>query len=212
MHIAKPMPECQHHMPFDSICLSCERLYQSEINQSNRSNTMNAALQNIEPSVSSMPVIGEYWPGQGGVRVATMRGSNGSPDYELILPTDAAAHLGKRAWGKYGDQIEGADHPNDGLANTTAMAAAGNKLAQEVLALEIDGHKDLYLPSRAELAVIRANTPELLQQDDWYWSSTQYSSCNAWYQSFDVGGSDIYRKDRTLRVCAVRRFLTPSTI
>lgn len=159
-----------------------------------------------------IPAIGQHWPEQGGFRIGTMRGIDGQPDYELILsPSEVHEGLGNVAWGKYGQKVVNADHENDGLTNTLALASAGNEIAMAIQALEADGHKDLYWPSRAEMAVIRANAPELLDKE-WYWSSTQYDSRNAWFQSFDDGDSYIHGKDDALRVCAVRRFIIPSTI
>ncbi|MEK6788479.1 MAG: DUF1566 domain-containing protein [Pseudomonadota bacterium] len=159
-----------------------------------------------------IPAVGQHWPEQGGFRIGSMRGIDGQPDYELILsPSEVHEGLGNVAWGKYGQKVVNADHENDGLANTLALVAAGNETAIAIQTLASEGHQDLYWPSRAELAVIRANAPELLDKG-WYWSSTQYGSGTAWYQSFDDGSSDINSKGSTLRVCAVRRFIIPSTI
>ena len=46
--------------------------------------------------------------------------------------------------------VPGAKSYNDGLANTQAMAEAGSDLAKQVLALEIDGLNDFYIPSQDE--------------------------------------------------------------
>ena len=156
-------------------------------------------------NTTTLPRPGDYWPGQGGHRIVTVRGQNGQPDYELIAVVASLKPLGRRAWGKYGERIDGADSRQDGLANTIALAAAGNETALAIQALEIEGHRDLYWPSTLELAAIELNAPELL--DCTVWSSTQYSSTGAWSQSFDGGLSSIYRKVSQFAVCAVRRFI-----
>ncbi|WP_192985680.1 DUF1566 domain-containing protein [Pseudomonas sp. EggHat1] len=47
-------------------------------------------------------------------------------------------------------------------------------------------------------------------EDAWYWSSTQYSPYNAWYQDFAGGSQLSHHKDSELRARAVRRFtVTP---
>ena len=62
--------------------------------------------------------------------------------------TAGAAHELKGAWSARGVIIEGAGSFTDSRSNTESMAAAGSELAQEVLALEIDGHTDWAIPAR----------------------------------------------------------------
>lgn len=156
-------------------------------------------------NTTTLPRPGNYWPGQGGHRIVTVRGQNGQPDYELIAVVSSLKLLGCRAWGNYGERIDGADSRQDGLANTIALAAAGNETALAIQALEIEGHRDLYWPSTLELAAIELIAPELL--DCTVWSSTQYSAYDAWYQSFAAGDSNVDGKVTQFAVCAVRRFL-----
>ena len=59
-------------------------------------------------------------------------------------------------WGQHGLKID-ARHCGDGLANTQAMATAGSEIAAHVLALELNGHADWYIPSRDELELIYRN-------------------------------------------------------
>lgn len=158
----------------------------------------------------SPPALGLAWPGQGGVYVGTIRGDEGQPDYHLIAPT-LPFKKDKVEWGNYGKEIPGANSKRDGLANTKAMASAGLELAKEILAWEIDGHADFYMASQCEAALCYANAPEQFEAEA-YWTSTQYSSSNAWFQSFGGGYSNLSHKDSTLRVCAVRRFLANSPI
>jgi hypothetical protein len=62
--------------------------------------------------------------------------------------TAGREHELKGAWGEYGVKIEGADNFTDSRANTEAMATAGSELAQQVLALNIEGFTDWAIPAR----------------------------------------------------------------
>lgn len=157
-----------------------------------------------ETPVSKPPAIGEYWQGQGGIYVGRGRGRDGGRDYSLILPTDKSAIFEKRSIGTYGTDVTGATSDHDGLANTIALAAAGSDLCKEALSVEIDGHKDFYVPSRMDLRLMWANVPELFEKE-WYLSSTQWSSCDAWSQHFCYGTSYDSNKTLVARVVLCRR-------
>jgi hypothetical protein len=58
------------------------------------------------------------------------------------------------AWSPDRTEVAAATSYFDGLANTQAMAEAGLQVAQWALAMEIDGHKDWYIPSRDELELL----------------------------------------------------------
>ena len=62
------------------------------------------------------------------------------------------------------------------------------------------------LPLRKEQAVMFGNVPQLFEKA-WYWSSEQYAGHDeyAWFQGFDGGYQDGYRKDSRCRARAVRR-------
>jgi hypothetical protein len=62
--------------------------------------------------------------------------------------TAGREHELKGTWGERGVKIEGADSFTDSRSNTEAMAGAGSKLAQKVLALEIGGYSDWAIPAR----------------------------------------------------------------
>lgn len=149
------------------------------------------------------PALGELWPEQGGIYAGLMRGEDGRPDYHLVAAADEAGQL-KGAWGCSGIEIKGSASRNDGLANTTAMAEAGSDLAKKMLALEIDGHADWYLPAQAELMLCFANAREHFPKE-WHWSSTQSSANCAWGQGFSYGTADIGAKGGEWRARAVRR-------
>lgn len=157
-----------------------------------------------EEPIAARPNIGEYWQGQGGIYVGRGRGRDGGRDYSLILPTDKSTIFEKRSLGTYGTDVTGATSDHDGMANTIALAAAGSDLCKEALAVEIEGHKDFHLMSRTDARLCWANVPELFEKE-WYLTSTQYSSHNAWSQYFSIGYSDHYYKRFEARARFCRR-------
>uniref|UniRef100_A0AAU6W471 DUF1566 domain-containing protein n=1 Tax=Pseudomonas phage Aurca01 TaxID=3138527 RepID=A0AAU6W471_9VIRU len=160
-------------------------------------------------AANDIPAIGEYWPGQGGVNAGLMRGENGKPDYWLIVPTDDLVKGKKLAFGGYEvDEPESASRRN-GLANTLHLVEGSDTehpAAQWCDSLTIEGHNDLYLPAIDELALCRANVPELFEKE-WHWSSSQRSAGSAFIQSFVDGNQGIIVKSGELRVRPVRRFI-----
>jgi hypothetical protein len=154
-------------------------------------------------------------------------------------------------WGEYGKVIEAFEFA-DGQKNTDAMAAAGSAIATWAKGLDIDGHKDWYVPARDELELIyrnlkpgtgetagyfrngenpssvptgqlyvrnkpmqttvdefKAGGAEAMEEDGWYWSSSQSSAGNAFVQAFSGGDQYGNHKGLEWRVRAVRRFLIP---
>jgi hypothetical protein len=148
-----------------------------------------------------LPKLGEVFPGQGGVFAGVIRDEDGT-QRALVVPTDASCSF-DGAWGEYGKTVKGADSPSDGRANTEAMAAAGSAIAKKALALSVEGHADLYIPSRREIAICEANVAHLFDKT-WHWSSSQSSSHFAWLQGFTSGYVSYFSKDFKHRVRAVR--------
>ena len=71
------------------------------------------------------------------------------------------------------------------------------------------GYNDWFLPSKDELNEMYVNLR--LKglghfQNEWYWSSTQFSEFNAWIQYFSTGLQNLTSKFNFFRVRAVRRF------
>lgn len=155
----------------------------------------------------TLPAIGSVITGQGGILGAILRGAaaDGSQDYALIVPDAEGAEIEDIKWQDEYVKIEGADSKTDGAANTAAMAAAGLDLGKRIQALDLHGHQDWYLPAAAELRALSATVPELFNQDDWYWSSSQYSRSHAWCQDFEYGYSGHYGKGYELRARPVRK-------
>ncbi|MDT4813073.1 hypothetical protein FQZ97_460440 [compost metagenome] len=158
------------------------------------------------------PAIGQYWRGQGGIYAGLMRGENGRPDYHLIVPTAPEAST-KISWGAAGEGEDGATSDFDGLANTRGLVESEHEhpAAQWAAGLEIEGHRDFYLPARRELRLCWVNVPELFEKG-WHWSSTQFSPYDAWIQDFDDGAQYDGHKDDEGRARAVRRVLTTSAL
>jgi len=124
-----------------------------------------------------LPPIGEAWPGEGGVFAGLLKGEDG--DYAVIVPIDPASDIAPAPWKE-------------------AIAAAGK--------FKTTQHQDYSVATRGELALCFHNVPEIFQKD-WYWSSTPYAgnASYAWYQGFDSGYQDNYRKGTKRRARAVRR-------
>ncbi|MBM2883961.1 DUF1566 domain-containing protein [Chromobacterium phragmitis] len=164
--------------------------------------------QSSRKPAASLPKIGEYWPGQGGVYVGLMRGHDGQPDYHLIAAPGEAGFVKEITWGGYEKDEPDAKSEWDGKANTLALARSSidHPAAEWAAGLEIDGHADWYLPARRESVLCYANTPELFEKA-WYWTSTQCSPGGAWLQGFGDGGQDTCHKNDELRARAVRRFV-----
>ena len=77
--------------------------------------------------------------------------------YALIVSPKQEGELEEAEWGEMGAAISEAKSCFDGLANTRAMAESGSDLARWMLALEINGQRDWYLPSRDELEICYRN-------------------------------------------------------
>jgi len=154
---------------------------------------------------TNLPCIGTMWPAQGGIYAGLMRGYNGEKDYHLIIAPDDLGSFKDVKWGCAGKKIKDADSDGDGMINTKAMAENGSDLAKQILALEIDGHKDWYLPARKEARMCYVNCQDQFVQSDWYWTSTQNSSDYAYVQFFEDGFQYGDPKVNTSRARAVRR-------
>lgn len=153
----------------------------------------------------TLPTFGTDVPGAGGILSGIMRGplvkGLRQPDYALIAANVTGILM---PWGEYGTTVKGCDSLTDGLANTQAMLAAKCPPAVHLSGLEIEGHKDWYLPARAELWAAYANTPELFAKSI-HWTSTQLSSDLAFAQDFEHGFSRWFLKDCQRLVRPFRR-------
>lgn len=158
-------------------------------------------LATTTPTGQTIPVaIGTRCFALGGTLAAILARPDGTT-YGLIVAD--AAHDVTGEWGKYGQDVPGAKGP-DGAANTQAMLAAGNPIAQTVRAFTIEGHTDWFIPSRLQMLALYEASPDLFDKDSWYWTSSQYSRYYAWCQDFEYGGSTANFKDLEFRARPVR--------
>ena len=169
-------------------------------------------ITSVLTSTLSPPAIGQHWQGQGGTYVGVMRGVNGQPDYHLIAPKHA--QIAEITYGPRGKNIDGASCDRDGLANTSTLLASSTEhpAAQWAAEQEAEGHRDLYLPARAEAYLCWANIPEQFADKGWWLTSTQYGPCYAWFQYFAGGNQNIVVKVHARPAFAVRRILIPSPL
>ncbi|MEW6462967.1 MAG: DUF1566 domain-containing protein [Pseudomonadota bacterium] len=105
---------------------------------------MNAITRN------TLPAIGAAFEGGFFAGLITLNGET----FGIVVAPKASGELEEATWGQYGNDLQAARHLNDGLANTQAMAEAGSDLARWMLALDINGFADWYLPSRDELELL----------------------------------------------------------
>jgi hypothetical protein len=119
-------------------------------------------------------------------------------------------------WGaNYYDVTGTKTETGTGKRNTELIIAALNakvetgKAAQLCRSTLISGYNDWFLPSKDELDLMYKN---LKQKglgdfgDGWYWSSSLYSTIDAWDQRFIYGSQSYSHKGNTLSVRAIRAF------
>lgn len=148
---------------------------------------------------STIPAVGAYWPGEGGINAGFVPARGDVPAHYLILGTKS---LGELKWGRYKEESK-AISKWDGKANTDALIAAGGHPAAEAArAYTADGHSDFDLPAASQLYQVWAHD---LIAEGAYWSSSQRSAYSAFFMHFGDGGSNITGKDIELLVRPVRR-------
>ncbi|RMN14424.1 MULTISPECIES: DUF1566 domain-containing protein [Pseudomonas syringae group] len=148
------------------------------------------------------PEIGAYWAGQGGIYGGVRQYPEG-----LCHVIYAQEDAGNFKWGPSGTET-GATSRFDGRTNTQALLTlnAGFPAAFYASQYTADGQSDFYLPSAAELNHGWAYLSDRFEEGC-YWSSTQRSAYNAFFQYFDDGSQYNRAKISELRVRPVRRFI-----
>jgi hypothetical protein len=119
-------------------------------------------------------------------------------------------------WGALGKDVSGTTTAiGTGKRNTQLIAdylrqtGESGRAAQLCTSLDFNGNKDWFLPSKDELNLMYTNLKQKgLRgfQNNWYWSSSQASSSDVWYQDFSDGLQDSYFKRGNYCVRAVRAF------
>jgi len=126
--------------------------------------------------ITAVPLVGEYWPSQGGIFAGIRRNAESQSNHAVIL-----------ALAKPEQKLNWAD----------AMAWAKT--------VKADGHTDFVVPDRFDSALLYATVRAHFDTNAWHWTSTQYSvpSC-ACVQGFNYGAQDNDYKSAEARVRAVR--------
>jgi len=151
-----------------------------------------------------IPAIGEIY--KGGI-VFYLDGNGGGL---VCAETDQSTNA---EWGCYGTTIGGTGTGiGTGAANTAAIVAgcsASGIAARICNDLVLNSYSDWFLPSKDELNLMYQNLKTAGIggfADDYYWSSSEYSSNYAWIQYFYNGYQYYFNKFSYNRVRAVRAF------
>ena len=163
---------------------------------------------NVQPvAPSTIPEIGQPWPGQGGLNGGFVHARGDVPAHYLII---AAKDVGDHEWGGRGVEVKGLSK-TDGYTNTQVLIGNADErkypAADACAEYQADGHHDFYLPAAAELYQGWLNCPEVFAQDCYYWSSSQRSAYGAFFMVFVDGNQYDCAKYDELRVRPVRREL-----
>lgn len=161
---------------------------------------------NVQPAApSTIPEIGQPWPGQGGLNGGFVHARGDVPEHYLII---AAKDVGDHEWGSRGVEVKGLSK-TDGYTNTQVLIGNDDErkhpAADACAEYQADGHHDFYLPAAAELYQGWLNCPEVFAQDCYYWSSSQRSADIAFSMGFGDGNQYDFGKFSELRVRPVRR-------
>lgn len=139
-----------------------------------------------------------------------------SDGWRYLEVAPAITEWANKEWGIYGTTVNGADGITVGTGeqNTadmvTAQGTGSTYAAQLCGGLSYGGYDDWFLPSKDELSFMYDNlkVSDVGGFADYgYWSSSEYSSTNAWHQNFSFSngqGNDV--KDFNLCIRAVRAF------
>lgn len=100
-----------------------------------------------------------------------------------------------------------------GWDNTAALVTACSLESAAGMATSYDGGgmTDWFLPSKDELDTMMSASVVLFSSDqpatsEWYWSSSESDSINAWNQSFNTGSQEANKRFISLAVRPVRAF------
>ena len=172
----------------------------------------------VAPTTTTTTTIQVYTIGQSalGGKIAYIL-QPGDPGYSAsvqkgLVATTADISTGA-IWGCIGLPISGATGTaiGTGNANTVAIIAdceTAGIAARLCADLVQGGYSDWYLPSKNELNALYTNKDAIGGFDEFafYWSSSQSSSTEAWYQEFFDGAQFTDPKDFEVKVRAIRSF------
>jgi hypothetical protein len=113
-------------------------------------------------------------------------------------------------WGNFETLVGTSAAIGTGLANSNAAVAQTNEVYRAIGACRAftgGGKSDWFLPSKDELNAVSAQKAVIgTITGDFYWSSTEVNSNNAWYQNLSTGGQFSYLKTTSYYVRPVRAF------
>jgi hypothetical protein len=164
---------------------------------------------------TAAPAGGLYKPGDTGPAGGIVFFDKGTAESGWRYLEAAPRDIGPSHWGAYGFSLDTGAHTGSGKRNTQNILSAlrryaGNSYAAQLCeALEINGYADWFLPGIDELNLMYTNLKKKGLGGftaDWYWSSSQKNSLNAWGQGFGDGSRAAYGKNYPSRVRAVRAF------
>jgi len=177
---------------------------------------MPAYMETIKQRLSagnSAYKIGDFGPAGGIIFYDKGTFSNG---WRYLEAAPAETEF-KAEWGAYEKYVSGTSPVvGAGKRNTEIIVeqlkalGENGKAAQLCVALNFDGYKDWFLPSKDELDLMYKNLKQRGLggfSNSWYWSSSQGNNNYAWDQRFSDGyQGDFYGKHGTSSVRAVRAF------
>ena len=176
-------------------------------NSNNNNNSGNST--NLAIGDSHQGGIIFYLNANGGGLIAAPTDQSGSGEATDLNP----AWAGDIQWGCDNTDILGAEGSgmetgNQNTIDIEAGCATPNTAADLCANLTISGYSDWFLPSKAELNEMYLNKDIIGGFfDNYYWSSTEVDSENAWQQKFYHAGTQrSYYKDDFLCVRAIRAF------
>jgi hypothetical protein len=166
-------------------------------------------------AIDRVVVLSEYRVGDTGPADGIIFYDKGSfSDGWRYLEAAPASSEFNAQWGAWGHDVAGTQTGiGTGRANTTLIVARLAQLdetgraAQIASTININGYQDWFLPSREELSQMHSRRTAIGGfSNNWYWSSSQYNTNDAWNQRFFNGGQGNYYKDGQNRVRVVRAF------
>lgn len=163
---------------------------------------LKASADGVKHRADELPMLGEYWAGEGGIFAGFMPDGVGG-QYPLVASVDDFDPV---EWGSYGQDEPNAKSDIDGRANTLELIESkhDHPAAQLAVGYQKDGHSDFFLPAQRQISLCRATISDKFEKA-WYWTSTQYSADNAWGQYFIDGYQNLAYKGGKHRVRLVRR-------
>jgi len=171
----------------------------------------------ISRSVGCPYIVGDL--AEGGVIAYILE--PGDPEYDSnqqkgLVATIADISTGS-IWGCLGTTITGADGVAIGTGNQNTIDIMADCATAGIAArisgdLVEGGFSDWYLPSKDELNKLYLNKVAIGGfAGVFYWSSTEFSSNQAWVQNFDDGFQIQLNKSSETNVRAIRSFTCPAT-